>query len=141
MRDNNVVTPEEYKELIAKDEPTPVELMKTKQYEDYLKSCQFLEELDLGFGTGLTPESAEPIIAKTNANKLKLLNKENKTKHEEEVLKEFKKTLENNQEENLTYKEEGPTRKLKKAGYIDITIILFAILNIGFIIAMAMLRK
>jgi len=134
---NNVVTPEEYKELIAKEEPTPIEIMKTKQYEDYIESCKYLEDLDLGFGTNLAPTSSDKIVRDTNEIKLDLINKEDKTEHEEKVLQEFKEKLENTKELEQV---NGVSRKLKRTGYADIAIILVALLNIGFIFAMAILR-
>lgn len=126
-QNNNLITSSEYFELLKKTELTPIESSQKKSFEDFIKQCQKYEEL-------ISPAS-QSILTQYNTKSLELANNENRTSHEEAVLEEFKNGFIQN--ENLT--QEGPSRKLAKAGYIDAAVILTIILNVGFIVAMTIL--
>lgn len=128
---DKIITPEEYyKELINKENKTPEELMKIQRYEQYIRDCQDLDNL------GLLPESAQKNFTKHSSNIINLITKENKTEAEKKAIENYQNGTEVNKKEL-----EVPTRKLSKAGYVDATIILVVLLNIGFIIAMAILGR
>lgn len=127
---HNVITPEEYSKIIEKENLTPKELIQKEQYERYI---DYVKDLD---SIGLAPTSSEPVMAEQNTRVARLMEKESKTSHEEEVLNNWKNDL-----EEVKVQTFSKNRQLKKAGHADIFILLYAILNIGFIIAMAMLKK
>ncbi len=129
---NDIITPEEYKILIAKENLAPDESLKIDIYERFIENQNELDEV------GLAPVSSEKVASEHTQNVMSLLDKPEKTTHEEKVLNELKERLEK-PAENIV---EGDfTRKLKKAGYIDVAVLLVVILNIGFIVAMALLKK
>ncbi len=125
---NSVITPTEYSELIKLENPTPVEQMQMKRYEEYIKDCDYLDDLML------LPTSAQDIYTKHNNNMLNLSSKEVLSKKEQSVLSESQ----NNREKQEV---NGKTRVLAKDGYIDVIVIIAVVLNIGFIVALTMLTK
>ncbi len=129
---NNIITPEEYSILIAKENLAPDEILMKDIYERFIKDQNQLDEV------GLAPVSSEKLASEHTQNVMSLLDKPEKTTHEEKVLNELKERLEK-PVENIV---EGDfTRTRKKAGYIDVAVLLVVILNIGFIVAMALLKK
>ncbi|MCI9280496.1 MAG: hypothetical protein HFJ02_06850 [Bacilli bacterium] len=129
---NDIITPEEYSNLIAKENLAPDEAMKKDIYERFIQDQNELDEV------GLAPVSSEKIASEHTQNVMSLMEKTEKTTHEEKVLNEWKERLEK-PAENVV---EGDfTRTRKKAGYIDVVVLLVVILNIGFIVAMALLKK
>lgn len=129
---DSIPTVQEYYDLIANPNPSPVDLTKIRIYEDYMTMCRELDE------KGLLPESAQKIVTEDRLHTMDLGTKENKTDHEEKVLSNFQSTFDN---QNMGKENDGPVRQLTKAGYIDATVILVVILNVGFIIAMALLGR
>ncbi len=106
--------------------------MKKDIYERFIQDQNELDEV------GLAPVSSEKIASEHTQNVMSLMEKTEKTTHEEKVLNEWKERLEK-PAENVV---EGDfTRTRKKAGYIDVVVLLVVILNIGFIVAMALLKK
>ncbi len=129
---NDIITSEEYKILIAKENLAPDEILKKDIYERFIKDQNQLDEV------GLAPVSSEKVASEHTQNVMSLLDKPEKTTHEEKVLNELKERLEK-PTENIV--EHDFTRTRKKAGYIDVAVLLVVILNIGFIVAMALLKK
>ncbi len=127
---NSVTTLDEYLELLKKESLSPIEMIEKKRFETFISNCQKYEEF-------ISP-AAQSILNTYNSSVLSLVNKNHKSKQEEEVLDRFQTSMEDNQKQ---ISQNGPVRKLAKAGYIDATIILVALLNIGFIVAMFMLAK
>ncbi len=125
---NNLITTEEYFEILNKNDLTPEELRKKAYFEDFIKRCKKYEAY-------ISP-AAQSILSEYNSKTMALDSKENKTIYEENVLKDFQAAFEDNLEINKTKK-----RKLVKAGYIDASIILAVLLNVGFIIALSLLKK
>lgn len=128
---NDIVTAEEYFAILASDgDLTPKDKMQKKRFEWFITNCE--KNLDL-----LSP-AAEDIYAKYKNYLAALSEKENKTELEQGIVIEYqRKVLEMEKEENV---QEEYTRKLvNKAGYVNALIILVMLLNIGFIIAMALL--
>ncbi len=136
---NNIITPREYKELIALSNPDPIQIMKIKNYEDFLNNCAYLEQ------KGLLPEAADSIVSENNMNTMELANKENRTLQEEKVVENFQNALDRDEEDydNIINFEKAKTRirTIAKAGYIDVTFVLISLLNLGFIIAMSLISR
>lgn len=126
----DIITLEEYRNLIAKENLTPVEMMQKEIYERFIEDQN---ELAL---RGIAPVSSEKLAAEHSQYAIELMNKPEKTTHEEKVLISFQERLENKKSMEADY-----TRIRKKAGYIDVAVLLVVILNIGFIVAMALLKK
>lgn len=126
---NKIVTPEEYFTILAKKEITPKERSQKNIFEDFISNCEKNPDL-------LSP-AVEDIYSAYKRGMAKLFAKENKTPMEIEVVASYQRKIAEtkNQESN----EENLVRTLNKAGYVNATIILVMILNIGFIIAMALL--
>ena len=127
----NNITTSEYFNLLNKENLNPEDIIKKVSYEKYIKLCKEYEDL-------LSP-AAESILKEHNSKVMELSTKENKTIYEDAVLKEFQSTFEQNNEVSKT--NDGPVRKrnLANAGYVDATIVLVILLNLGFIIAMALI--
>lgn len=129
---NNIITVEEYIELLnSENELTPQQIIQMNSFETFIANCE-------KYSLYLSP-AAEKIYSQYKKELAKIYTKEKRTKHENNVLLNFeKKVLEMNNNENENSEEF--TRKLtNKAGYVNAAIILVMILNIGFIIAMALL--
>jgi hypothetical protein len=123
---NTTTTTEEYFNILGSNHLTPEDMTKKNSYENFIKSCQKYEDL-------ISP-TAQSVYSDYNSKVLNLEAKGNRTALEEEVLDSFKKPLQSE------LKEDGPVRKLAKSGFIDATVILLVILNIGFIVAFTLLR-
>ena len=78
---NNIITPEEYSILIAKENLAPDEILKKDIYERFIKDQNQLDEV------GLAPVSSEKLASEHTQNVMSLLDKPEKTTHEEKVLK------------------------------------------------------
>ncbi len=126
------VTTERYKELLEKEKTTPLtiaEMAEKKEYENYFAARDDLDK------KGILPTSAQEEHSKETMMAMEFANKETRTPSEENIVQlTFK---EQNQNQEL----EEPSRKLSKAGYVDATVILVVLLNLGFIIAMAILGR
>lgn len=110
----SVITTDKYFELSAKKELTPFEEILKENYEEFIELATSNEKY-------ITP-TTEKILSEYN---FKVLNGTNLSQEppKEEVQKE--------QTPEYTL-----TRSMKKAGYINASVILVVLLNIGFIIAM-----
>lgn len=123
-----IITTEEYFQILSKENISDIERVQKERYERHIKFSQQYEDF--------LSHAAQDILTTHNSKTMELGNKENKTSHEENVLKDFQSAFESRQN-NLEH--EGPVHRLAKAGFIDATIILTILLNVGFIIAMAIL--
>lgn len=125
---NDIVTVEEYFAILAKkDGLTPKETMQKNHFEEFITNCEANPDL-------LSP-AAEDIYAKYKKYLAAISTKENQTPLEQGILIDYQKKVSEREEE------QEYTRKLDKAGYVNATIILVMLLNIGFIIAMALLGR
>jgi len=124
----NIITTEEYFQILGKENLSDIERIQKERYEKHIKLSQQYEDF-------LSP-AAQNVLNVHNSRTMELGNKENKTLHEENVLKDFQSAFESHQN-NLEH--EGPVRRLAQSGFIDAGIILAILLNVGFIIAMAIL--
>lgn len=129
------LTVEEYFSLRDRMDLSPEEIVQKSRFEDFIKNC-------LEFEAYLSKD-AQRILNEYNMKQLEYAAKrEMNTKPEMNVES-------NNivpfplppQEEPELVEEQGPVRTLTKAGYINSTVILIVILNIGFIVAMAFLGR
>ncbi len=126
--ENEIITVEEYFTLLSKtEELTPKEIMQKKIFEDFITRC---EE-----NSSLISPATESIYAEYKRKLASLVAKENPTPQEVTVITDFREKMES-QEMN---QEASYTRKLDKAGYVSATVVLVILLNIGFIVAMALL--
>lgn len=122
---NEPVTTSEYFSILEKqDKLTPIEINKKRFYENFITTCS--ENIDL-----LSP-TTENIYKEYQKEMHRICIKENRTYYEEEALQNYQAKM--LQEDDKDY-----VRKLSKAGYVNATIIMVMILNIGFIVAMALL--
>lgn len=124
----NLITTEQYFDILSQESLKPEEIIQKVSYEKFISMCRQYD--------GLISPAAQSILNEYNSRVMTIGTKETKTSHEESILNDFQSAFKNN-EENLS--QEGPTRTLAKAGYINATIILAILLNVGFVIAMAML--
>lgn len=142
LQKDNIISFEEYTALCEKEVRTPKEEMQIDGYKKYMQVRDYLQSVQVGNETmDLTPVSAQSEMNKANSYAMGLMDKPNKTEHEEQVLEDFQSRLRDNQNDNNVQllENEGPTRKLQKAGYVDAVVLLAVILNIGFIVAMSIL--
>ena len=129
---DNKITPEEYFTILSQERDlTPKEVMQKRIFEkEFLENC---EEHSYHLS-----QATEDVYGEYHNRMAALISKENKTLLEIEVLEKYQKwILERENKEN----NEEIVRKLSndKGGYVNATIILVMILNIGFIIAMTLL--
>ena len=125
---NKLITVDEYFAILEKlEELTSKEIYQKKTFEDFIKRC----EENASF---ISP-ATESIYANYKRKLASLAVKENPSSQESALLTEFQEKMEKNNEEENVY-----TRKLDKAGYASAIIILVMLLNIGFIVAMALLK-
>lgn len=126
---DDLVTVEEYFAILAREgNLTPKDIMQKKRFEWFITNCEKNQDL-------LSP-ATEDIYAKYKKCLVSLSLKENQTQAEKEIVIDYQRKVLEMEEE----KEQEYTRKLvDKAGYVNATIIIVMILNIGFIIAMALL--
>lgn len=119
-----IVTPQDYFQILNKEENlTPKERSQKMLFENFIANCEKNRNL-------LSP-AVEDVYLEYQKELEKLYNNSNLVKKEKQNIINF----DLRKEEQKEY-----TRKLtNKAGYINATIILVMILNIGFIIAMALL--
>ncbi len=119
-----IVTPQDYFQILSKEENlTPKERSQKMLFENFIANCEKNRNL-------LSP-AVEDVYLEYQKELEKLYNNSNLVKKEKQNIINF----DLRKEEQKEY-----TRKLtNKAGYINATIILVMILNIGFIIAMALL--
>lgn len=134
---DNIITVEEYTQLLNKEEElTPQEQIQVNSFENFIKNCE-------KYSNYLSP-AVERIYSQYQKELAKIYTKEKRTKNENKVLVKFENQIlktENEENNVVNFENENQyTRKLtNKAGYVNATIILVMILNIGFIIAMALL--
>lgn len=129
---DNKVTPEEYFAILAQERDlTPKEVMQKRIFEkEFLENCE-------KYSYHLS-QATEDVYGEYHNKMAALISKENKTILEIEAVEKYQKwVLDVENKEN----NEVIVRKLSndKGGYINATIILVMILNIGFIIAMTLL--
>ncbi len=125
---SELITPEQYFELLSKDQLTPKETIQKNSFEMFVRRCEELSSL-------ISP-ATEGVYATYLKGITKLYGKENLSAFEEKALQNY--------EEKLKIKKEtGQKRKLtlNQAGTINAIIIFVMLLNIGFIIAMAILGR
>jgi hypothetical protein len=127
----NPITTDEYFNILSQDTLKPEDIARKKSYEQYIELCEKYEDY-------LSPD-AQSILTKHNERTMNLGSKEKKTSNEAKVLQDLQQRFENNNEVNEH--KEGPVRKLAKSGFIDATVIIVVILNVGFIIAMTILGR
>lgn len=127
---NDIVTVEEYFAILAKkDGLTPKDTMQKNHFEEFITNCEKNPDL-------LSP-AAQDIYAEYKKYLAALSTKENQTQLEQDIIIDYQKKVSEMEEQE---QEQDYTRKLvDKAGYVNATIILVMLLNIGFIIAMALL--
>ncbi len=128
---NKIVSIEKYFEILGKESKLDAkETVQKEEMKNYLEDCQALED------KGLLPESARPSLAKYEQKMVELQDKpeDTRTSLEQAEIIKFQARMEQNQEE----KEYGRVLN-KKAGYVDAIVILVVLINVGFIIAMAIL--
>ena len=120
---NRIITPTEYFNISAKKEKTEKEIEDLQTFQDFIKECET-------YPNHATP-AMQDVYSEYQRKLKELANKENN------VITEYEERVPN---ENLEETEDSTRKLLKnKSGYIDATVILVIILNIGFIIAMALL--
>lgn len=123
------VTTEEYFTIINQDNLKPEEVIQKESFEKYIQLCKQYESY-------ISP-AAQSILNDYNSRIMAMSTKENKTIHEENILKDFQDSF----TPANSIEQQGPIRKLAQDGYIDASIILTIILNVGFIIALAILGR
>lgn len=125
---SELVTVEEYFTLLKKtEELTPKEIMQKKEFEDFIDRCENNAEF-------ISP-ATESVYAEYQRKLANLSVEENKSPQEIALLTQFQEKMEKSNEEENVY-----VRKLDKAGYASAIVILVMLLNIGFIVAMALLK-
>ena len=128
--ENKLISVENYFNLLAKKSKLEViEEVQMNEMKRYLTYCFELEK------KGILPESALPSLAKyrEKINALQEKEAEDLTRLESLEVENYQQSFHNQEDEN--YK-----RTLhQKSGYVDAIIILAALLNVGFIIAMTIL--
>ena len=127
-----VIDVREYFELLKKDHLTPKELSQKNIFENRIRRCE-------EYSSYISP-ATESIYSEYKKQMAALFTKENLTPFENEVLIDYQTRLSETDKGGST-EEDDYIKKLAKAGYINATIILVMILNIGFIIAMALLGR
>lgn len=127
----NMITVDQYFRLVEKNDLNPEEKVKIGTFETFIRLCKKYESL--------ISEAALSVLKEYNSKVMSLANKESKNSHEENILKEFNSSFEESSEKIVSVG--APTRKLTKAGYIDATIILTILLNIGFIVAVTLIGR
>jgi len=154
--ETNIILPiDQYFELIAKPEEEVQEFLKNPKnniaFTNLEYTIQKAEELENGNGKdhegGILPESANFILPRYYEKISELKEKENRTPREEILVTEYYNEMktQEEQENNIipmrtrTKEKNDYYRPTSKAGYIDATIILIMLLNIGFIVAMTIL--
>ena len=131
-----IITTDEYFQLLSKENLSDIEKIQKAKYERYIKLSQQYEDL-------LSP-AAQDILNKYNSKTRELVLKENRSIQEENKIKEFQSILEAKQDSlKLVHNKKinSSMKNFANAGYIDATIVLAIILNIGFIVAMTFLGK
>lgn len=154
--ETNIILPiDQYFELIAKPEEEVQEFLKNPKnniaFTNLEYTIQKAEELENGNNKeheeGILPESANFILPQYYQKISELKEKENRTPREEILVTEYYNEMktQEEQENNIvpmrtrTKEKNEYYRPTSKAGYIDATIILIMLLNIGFIVAMTIL--
>ena len=131
-----IITTDEYFQLLSKENLSDIEKIQKARYERYIKLSQQYEDL-------LSP-AAQDILNKYNSKIGELSLKEHRSSQEESKIQEFQSILETKQDSLKLVRDKKINSNIKNfanAGYIDATIILTIILNVGFIVAMAFLGK
>lgn len=125
---SELVTVEEYFTLLKKtEELSPKEIMQKKEFEDFIERCENNAEF-------ISP-ATESVYAEYQRKLANLSVEETKTPQEIALLTEYQEKMEKSKEEENVY-----VKKLDKAGYASAIVILTMLLNIGFIVAMALLK-
>lgn len=127
-QNNELISVEEYFNLLNQEELNEIQQFQKRRFENFIQNCE--NYLDV-----LTDETKK-VYADYQKGFSKLYTKENRTNHEENLLMSYERKMEEIKTDEVC---DEYTRKLSKAGYVNATIILVMILNIGFIIAMALL--
>lgn len=153
QKTNVILSVEEYFKAIALPENELEEFLKNPKnniaFTNFENHIQMAEELDNGNGIdqegGILPDSASFVLQQFHQKVSELIGKENKTPREEALVKKYYKQETTEERENIVplsrtrTKEKEYYTSTNKAGYIDATIILIMLLNIGFIVAMTIL--
>lgn len=122
--EQSLETVDEYFSLLEKKDKKPEDVMKIRWFENFIHLCEQYE-------------------SNLSLNAQEIYNRYTSKKMAYDLTKQ-KETLQTMATSNSLEKElSGPvrTRTLPKAGYVDATVILIVILNIGFILAIAFLGK
>lgn len=127
---DKLISVNEYFTILGQENLKPEDLIKKNSFENYINLCKEYEDF-------LSP-AAQSILNAYNTRVMSLNVKESKTAHEENILKDFQEAFQTTKQD---LEQEGPIRRLAKAGYIDAAVILTILLNVGFIFAMAMLGR
>lgn len=132
FQDKQIISTNEYFEILGKQEEelSPSDIVKKENYENFIRDCHRYESL--------ISDTAQTILSEYNTKTSSVAVKENKTVHEEEFLQDLQSTFNQNVEPEET---QEYTRKLTKAGYIDATVILVILLNIGIIVAFSIIGR
>ena len=128
---NNTVTTEDYFRILEQIEPlSPIDGSKKQRYRAFITMC----ENNLPF----LDDESQQIYGEYKKELLRLYQKNNPTPLEKEEMEVYESRM-NNVNTNEEEKGIGLSRTRSKAGYVDAVVILVLLLNIGFIIAMAIL--
>lgn len=147
-KQNIILSVKEYFEVISWPEEKVEEFLSDPKnniaFTNFKDTIRMAEELDNGNGIdnegGILPKSAGSILQEYQKEIAKLLEKENKTTREEALISKYYKEPEQEVVPIRTRtKENNYEMPTNKAGYIDATVILIMLLNIGFILAMTIL--
>lgn len=123
--DINLITVNEYFELLGKNELTEKELNDKNNFERFIKECEEYPEL-------ISPAVSE-VYSEYQKGLSKVYIKDTKTSNEENLITSFESKL--NEKNQELEEEQTLKRTLDKAGYVNAIIILAMILNIGIIVA------
>lgn len=127
---NNLITVDEYFSLLAKNDALTAEENKSKtSFEEFIRQCKTYEDL-------LSPAAAE-VYANYQKGLANIYSKPEHTPKEDTVIYNFQEDIDKKNKE--IDEERALTRKLDKAGFVNATIILVMILNVGIMIAMILL--
>ena len=126
-RPGNLITPDEYYKLIKKEGKLSIdEEIDVARYPDYLSN------------------TAQSVVGYNNEKAMGLATQGTLTQREQQVLNRFNSNTPYNNPSNPTIGYQNGytrTRSIRRAGYINATILLTMLLNIGFILAMTFISK
>lgn len=147
--ETNVILPiDQYFEIIAKPEEEVKNILKDHQTNRAFNNFEALILQAKGLEKGeILPESANFILPRYYQKIFELIEKENRTPREEILVTQYYNEMKPQEEQKnnivpmrtRTKEKNDYYRPTSKAGYIDATVILIMLLNIGFIVAMTIL--